>query len=63
MATLLTDKPSEGKTKGNYSKQGDSVTIISDYFEEQDKTPNDVLIVENIKTKVRFSVKRNELTI
>jgi len=63
MPTLKTDRPSEGKTKGNYSKQGDSVTIISDYFEEQDKTPNDAIIVQNDKTKVRFSVKRNELNL
>jgi hypothetical protein len=49
MATLLLDKISLGKTKTIYALKGDTITIISDH--------KGTLIVENDKTKERFSVK------
>jgi hypothetical protein len=53
MPTLLIDKISLGKIKTIYSKKGEKVIIISIH----DKT----LIVENVRTKVRFSVKDDEI--
>ena len=55
MPTLIIDKISLGKIKVIYSKKGEKVTIISDH--------NGTLIVENDKTKVRFSVKECEIKI
>jgi hypothetical protein len=55
MPTLLIDKISLGKIKTIYSKKGEKVTIISDH--------NGTLIVENDKTKVRFSVRECEIKI
>lgn len=53
MPTLKEDKVSKGKNRVIYSKKGEKVTIISIH----DKT----LIVENVKTKVRFSVTSDEI--
>jgi len=55
MATLLVDKPSDGKRKGEYSLKGSEVTIISVH--------DTTLIVENTFTKVRFSAKECEVKI
>ena len=54
MPTLKVDKPSDGKRQGEYSRKGEAITIISIH----DQT----LIVENVKTKVRFSVKESEIS-
>ena len=53
MPTLLVDKISKGKDKTIYSKKGDTITIISVH--------DTTLIVEDTKTKVRFSVKECEI--
>ena len=53
MATLLVDKPSYGKRQGEYSKKGSEVTIISIH--------DTTLILENVKTKVRFSAREDEV--
>ena len=53
MATLLIDKISLGKIKTIYGRKGDKITIISDH--------NGTLIVENDKTKERFSVKEGDV--
>ena len=53
MPTLLVDKPSYGKRQGEYSKKGSEVKIISVH--------DTTLIVENVKTKVRFSVRECEI--
>lgn len=53
MPTLKEDKVSKGKNRVIYSKKGEQVTIISIH----DKT----LIVENVRTKVRFSVRDDEI--
>ena len=50
---MLIDKISNGKIKVLYSKKGEQVKIISVH----DKT----LIVENVLTKVRFSIKNDEI--
>jgi hypothetical protein len=55
MPTLKEDKVSKGKNRVIYSKKGEKVTIISDH--------NGTLIVENDKTKVRFSVRECEINI
>ena len=55
MPTLLVDKPSDGKRKGEYSLKGDKVTIISVH--------DTTLICENVVTKVRFSAKECEVKI
>jgi hypothetical protein len=53
MPILKEDKVSKGKNRVIYSKKGEQVTIISVH----DQT----LIVENVKTKVRFSVTSDEI--
>jgi hypothetical protein len=53
MPTLLNDKVSLGKIKTIYSKKGEQIKIISVH----DKT----LIVENVRTNVRFSVRDDEI--
>lgn len=53
MPILLVDKISRGKDKAIYGKKGDKITIISIH----DQT----LIVENDKTKVKFSAKECEV--
>lgn len=53
MPTLLIDKISKGKDKTIYALKGTKVTVISDN--------GTALIVENDKTKVRFSAKECEV--
>lgn len=53
MPTLLVDKPTDGKRQGEYSKKGSEVKIISVH--------DTTFIVEDTKTKVRFSVKECEI--
>ena len=53
MPVLKEDKVSKGKNRVIYSKKGEQVTIIAIH----DKT----LIVENVKTKVRFPVRDDEI--
>jgi len=59
MPTLLVNKTSNKPDKNGkpviYGLKGDSVTIISDN--------GTALIVENLKTKVRFSAKECEVKI
>lgn len=52
-ATLKVDKPIDGKRQGEYSQKGDEIKIISIH--------DNTLIVENIRTKVRFSAKECEV--
>lgn len=53
MPTLLIDKISRGKDKTIYGKKGDKITIISIH--------DQALIVQNDKTKVKFSAKECEV--
>jgi hypothetical protein len=53
MPILLNDKVSLGKIKTIYSKKGEQIKIISVH----DQT----LIVENVRTNVRFSVREDEI--
>lgn len=53
MPTLKVDKISKGKDKTIYSRKGEKVTIISIH--------DTTLILENVKTKVRFSAREDEV--